>query len=79
MLGRVTNYNKDRGFGFIRSFDNGEKYFCHASNIDDGILERGYVVNFNPKIDTEKDRRYATNVQVVDSSYTYKAKKKKWR
>lgn len=77
MLGRVTNYNKERGFGFIRSFENGETYFCHVSNIDDGTLERGYVVNFNPRIDAEKDRRYATNVQVVDSSYTFKTKKRR--
>lgn len=77
MLGRVTNYNKERGFGFIRSFDNGETYFCHVSNIDDGILERGYVVNFNPRIDDEKDRKYATKVQVVDSSYTFKIKKRR--
>lgn len=77
MLGRVTNYNKDRGFGFIRSLDNGETYFCHVSNIDDGILYRGYIVNFNPRIDDEKDRQYATNVQVVDSSCKWSNKCKR--
>lgn len=77
MLGRVTKYNKDRGFGFIRSLDNGDTYFCHVSNIDDGILEREYVVNFNPKIDIEKDKRYATKVQVVDSSYRWLNKRKR--
>lgn len=67
MLGKVIKYNKEKGFGFIYSFETKEKYFCHVSQIDDGVLECGYIVNFQGKYNSEKDKKYAMKVQVVES------------
>ena len=38
--GVVTKYNKDRGFGFIKSKVDGKSYFIHVSQIHGGYLER---------------------------------------
>lgn len=67
MLGRVTKYYKDKSYGYIRDQDSGDNYFCHVSQIDDGVLERGYIVHFQGRYNFEKDKKYAVKVQVVES------------
>ena len=46
-MGKVIRWNKDRKFGFIRCFEDGESYFAHVSQLtDDYELIRGSVVEF---------------------------------
>ena len=42
MWGVVIRHDKERGFGFIKSRVDGQSYFVHVSQIQDGILEHGY-------------------------------------
>lgn len=39
-FGYIISYNRDRGFGFIRSFFSGRNYFFHISNISDYNLKK---------------------------------------
>ncbi|MDF2844049.1 MAG: Cold-shock DNA-binding domain [Herbinix sp.] len=65
MFGKVSKYFKDRNYGFIKG-DDGYTYFAHVSNIQDGILERGYIVDFQPFTD-KNGKQQAGNVIVVES------------
>ena len=56
MWGIVTKYDKERGFGFIKSKVDGHSYFAHVSQIQDGTLERGYLVEFGVGISKKTDR-----------------------
>lgn len=65
--GVVTMYNKDRGFGFIKSKVDGKSYFIHVSQIHGGYLERGYLVEFNIGINKRTGKEQAENVIVIET------------
>jgi len=63
MSGTVTNWNFERGFGFITPADGSEDIFCHLNNIEDGnALEVGTEVTFDSTYDDMKDKYRAENV-----------------
>lgn len=41
--GRVDFFNDSKGFGFIKEFDTGEKYFVHINGVIDEIAENDKV------------------------------------
>lgn len=45
LKGRVEHFNPSKGYGFIKSLSNAEKYFFHISNAPQSITE-GNVVTF---------------------------------
>lgn len=67
MWGVVTKYNKERGFGFIKSKVDGQSYFVHVSQIQDRTLERGYLVEFGVGISRKTDKEEAKNVIVIEA------------
>ena len=67
MWGVVTKYNKERGFGFIKSKVDGQSYFVHVSQIQDRILERGDLVEFGVGINRKTDKEEAKNVIVIEA------------
>lgn len=67
MWGIVTKYNADRGFGFIRSKVDGRSYFVHISQIQDRILDVGYLVEFGVGINRKSEKEEAKNVIVVEA------------
>ena len=71
MQGRVIKCKKEKGFAFILGEDM-NSYYCHFSNVDDGTLEVGYLVDFRLAYDWKKDRVQAKDVKVVDSWYRSK-------
>ena len=70
MWGVVTKYNKERGFGFIKSKVDGQSYFVHVSQIQDRTLERGYLVEFGVGINRKTDKEEAKNVIVIEALET---------
>lgn len=69
MKGRVKSFNEERGFGFIRGEDSKE-YFVHITDIlDNQLLARGRMVEFDPDIN---EKGYiARAVFVYDSISTH--------
>ncbi len=67
MWGVVTKYNKERGFGFIKSRVDGQSYFVHVSQIQDRTLERGYLVEFGVGISRKTEKEEAKNVIVIEA------------
>lgn len=67
MWGIVTKYNKERGFGFIRSKVDGQSYFVHVSQIQDGVLEPGYLVEFGVGINKRTGKEQVENVIVIEA------------
>lgn len=67
MWGVVSKYNKERGFGFIRSKVDGQSYFAHVSQIQDGILEPGYLVEFGVGVNKRTGKEQAENVIVIEA------------
>jgi len=50
MQGIITNYNKEKGYGFIRSEESKEDIFVHVSKIKNAsVLEQGQSVEFQIK------------------------------
>ncbi len=46
-MGEVLNWNKNRNFGFVRCFEDGESYFVHVGQLrDDYELIRGSIIEF---------------------------------
>ena len=66
MWGVVVKYNKERGYGFIRSKVDGIDYFVHISQVKDEVLERGYIVEFNVGLNIKSKREEAKNVIVIE-------------
>lgn len=67
MWGIVTKYDKERGFGFIKSKVDGHSYFAHVSQIQDGVLEHGYLVEFGIGINKKTGKEQAENVIVIEA------------
>lgn len=67
MLGTVRFYNREKGYGFIVDSKDGNNYYCHVSQIPDGELRKGYLVDFQIYYDKKRDTVLAKNVFVVDS------------
>lgn len=67
-MGEVLNWNKDRKFGFVRCFEDGESYFVHVGQLrDDYELIRGSVIEF--EIWTNKNdpvKKFAARVLVCE-------------
>lgn len=66
MTGRVKNFNKEKGYGFIRT-DEGKDVFFHYSELKmDGFktVEANKLVEFEV-IETEKGQR-AVNITIID-------------
>ena len=69
-MGRVTNWNRERGFGFVRCFEDGESYYCNKKVINgEPYLIRNSIVDFC--IGYSKDRQgnpttYLYNVLVAE-------------
>lgn len=76
MWGVVTKYNKERGYGFIKSKVDGRSYFVHVSQIWDGTLERGYLVEFGVRINKKTEKEEAENVMVIKTP-AYKSMRRK--
>lgn len=66
MWGIVAKYNKERGYGFIRSKVDGRSYFVHVSQIQDRILDVGYLVEFGVGFNRRTEKEEAKNVIVVE-------------
>lgn len=47
-MGRVIKWNTELGYGFIRCFEDRNKYYCNRKMIQSGeeSLEYGTIVNF---------------------------------
>lgn len=67
MWGVVSKYDKERGFGFIKSRVDGQSYFVHVSQIQDGIWEHGYLVEFGVGINKKTGKEQAENVIVIEA------------
>lgn len=64
MKGRITKYNREKGYGFILAED-GEDYFFHISDIKTIVeIELGQIVNFNVK-ETPKGKA-ATDINIQE-------------
>lgn len=66
-FGTVVRYFDDRGYGFIKGQIDGEYYFVHVSDIQDGTLFKGYQVAFSPDINKKNGKKIAKNVIVVEA------------
>ena len=66
MIGKVTRYFEEKGYGFIRGEDN-KIYFIHSSKLKGEHVERGYLVFFKPFSNDRSDNN-AGDVIVIDST-----------
>lgn len=60
MTGTITRMLKDKGFGFIRSDEDGQVRFMHARSVVDGnfdALEEGDAVEFTSVNSKSKDKK----------------------
>ena len=60
LKGRVEYFNADKGYGFIKDLESGEKYFFHISSAPQDIAE-GNTVNF----ETERSARGMNAVRIT--------------
>lgn len=67
MIGRVIKYNDFRETGIIYSFTNRRTYLFQKCNAIDGDIGFGYVVDFRVFYDEEAGKKYAANVNVIES------------
>ena len=65
-MGVVASYNRDKGFGFIQSYEDGESYFYHISQFVDDVPERGMVVEFSIFENKKDGKKYCKNCLVVE-------------
>ena len=63
MEGTVKFFNEDKGFGFIKSNDNGEEVFVHASGLIDNVRQND-VVEY--ELERGKKGMNAVRVKLVD-------------
>nr|DAP64452.1 MAG TPA: hypothetical protein [Caudoviricetes sp.] len=67
-MGEVLNWNKDRKFGFVRCFEDGESYFVHVGQIgDEKELTCGSIIEFEIWTNkNEPDKKFAAKVLVCE-------------
>lgn len=65
-MGEVLNWNKNRNFGFVRCFEDGESYFVHVGQLrDDYELIRGSIIEFEIWTSkNEPNKKFAAKVLV---------------
>lgn len=72
MIGKVTRYFEEKGYGFIRGEDN-KTYFIHASKLNGERIQPRYLVFFKPFSNDRNDYN-ARDVIVIDSDERTKNK-----
>lgn len=72
-MGVVTSWNRERKFGFIRCYEDGESYFAHCTQLtDDYELIRGSIVEFEIwQSKQEPDKYYAAKILVCEVPERY--------
>lgn len=66
-MGQVKKWFPDRGFGFIKSWQDGENYFCHVSKCEDGELVVGSTVEFGLMQDKrDPEKQFCVHVLTVE-------------
>jgi CspA family cold shock protein len=63
MEGTVKFFNEDKGFGFIKSNENGEEVFVHVSGLIDDVRQND-VVEY--ELERGKKGMNAVRVKLVD-------------
>lgn len=67
VMGKVIKWNGTKGFGFIKCFEDGQSYFAHVSQCEDGRLFLGSIVEFGIGTDKQDpDKHFAMHVQTVE-------------
>lgn len=66
MIGKVTRFFEEKGYGFIRGEDN-KTYFIHASKLNGEHIQPGYLVFLKP-FTTDRSDCNARDVIVIDST-----------
>lgn len=62
---RISNFNAERGFGFLVEPDN-SRYFFHVSNCENFIPQINMIVEFEPGVNAKGKAAY--HISLVDSS-----------
>lgn len=72
-MGRVIKWDKDRKYGFIRCYENGQNYFAHCTQLtEDYELVKGSVVEFEVwQSKQEPDKVYAAKILVCEVPERY--------
>ena len=65
MIGYVTKYYHNKGYGFIRA-ENGKQYIVRDRNLDGEYLDYGYTVDFRVYAD-EYFKTYASDINVINA------------
>jgi len=66
MIGKVTRYFVEKGYGFIRGEDN-KTYFIHSSKLNGECIRPGYLVFFKSFANDRNDYS-ARDIIVIDST-----------
>lgn len=74
-MGYVQNWNRERGYGFIRLYDTGESHYCSQKVINgEPYLVRGTVVNVQIGHGTDREGNpttYVSDLLVVEVPERY--------
>lgn len=72
-MGVVTNWDRERKYGFIRCYEDGQSYFAHCTQLtDDYELVNGSVVEFEIwQSKQEPDKYYAAKILVCEVPERY--------
>ena len=76
MIGTVTNYYHDKGYGFIMGDGDYQKYFVHHSKLNEEYIQKGYRVFFRPYSNDRSDYN-AKDIIVIESEVKPQNRRKK--
>lgn len=66
-MGKVIKWFPDRGYGFIKCWEDGNTYYAHARASEDGTLFLGSIVEFGIMQDrNDPDKFSAAHIQTVE-------------
>ena len=68
MTGRVNRYNPNKHTGYIYNIVNGLTCMFKDSDVLDGDIDNGYIVEFGIEYDEEMQRKCAKRIRVIDGS-----------